>query len=206
MRQRILIALAVVAAAAAVAFRRQRAARPLVIAACLGLANAACTTVSQPANMYQLGANCSFRRDIFRALVAGDDAIAPFDPTNRARWKSPGGVFLEPNFDGHGWCTQLPLQGPSNSVLLTHYFYTTTELARGYPDVQPLGKVTLAGTSPAEINALTADIMTGLPAGYHLVTSLDWARSYKTFTQYIRGYDVVTPSGEKVKHEPPPAP
>ncbi len=189
----ILFALFALAIVAGFVLRRRSPMDVIAIAACLGLMNAFCTEDSQPAHVYQAGATCNFRGDVFRSMIDGDDVIGTFDPKNAARWKSQGGWFGEPLFDGKGWCSILPMQADSNAVLLTHYFYTTAELAQGFPDPPPLGKITVAGNSPGDIADLTGDVQSGLPPGFTLKTTLDWKRVYSTLTLYLRGFDVVPP-------------
>lgn len=185
----ILLGLAGVAAVSAVVLRRRPAPKLLAVAACLGLANATCTEDSQPAHMYQLGRACPFREDVFRAMIEGDGVIGRFDPANRARFNGEEMAFLEPQFDGAGWCKALPTATVSNALLLMHYFYTSAQLVNGYT-LPPLGKFILATNSDAAMASLTHIVELSAPPGSRLVRSLDWRKTYRTFTQNLRGFDV----------------
>lgn len=186
------IAIAAIAVLVALVWRRRPAIRIMAIAGGLGLVNAVCTDASQPAHMYQIGATCAFRGENFRALLEADQVLSQFDPDNIARWKSGWTkIVFEPAFDGKGWCTDLPIDLVSRAALLARYFWTSADLARGYPDDLPLKKLTLTATSAAQMEALVADVSTGVPPTMSLALRVDRRFSYSTFTLYLRGYDIV---------------
>ncbi len=178
--------------AAAVALVGRWRPRIIILAGAFGLSavNVFCVTPWQPTYLYQLGDRCSFRSDAFAAIMAAEEAIATFDPNGEARWASREGGPEYPTFDGHGWCTALPLQTVARAALLTHYFYTSDEFVHGVR-VRPLKKVTLAATSPAEIDALEADAKTGVPPGARMERVLDQPILRGTVALYVRGYDIV---------------
>ena len=178
--------------AAAVAFLGRWRPRMMILAGAFGLSavNVFCVTPWQPTYLYQLGDRCSFRSDAFAAIMAAEEAIATFDPDGEARWASREAPEEYPAFDGQGWCTALPLHTVARAALLTHYFYTSDEFVHGVR-VRPLKKVTLAGTSPAEIDALEADAKTGVPPGARMERVLDLPILRGTVALYLRGYDIM---------------
>jgi hypothetical protein len=186
------VAIAVVAAIVALAARRRPEIRALALAGGLSAINVVCTDVSQPAYMYQVGDTCPFRGDTFRALIQADDVLSKFDPENIALWKSGWTkAAFEPAFDGHGWCTDLPIDIAARAALLARYFYTSDGLVVLGSDFRPMKKLTLTATSAAQMEALVADVSTGVPLTMALSLRVDRRFDHTTFSLFVRGYDIV---------------
>ncbi|HEY8924270.1 MAG TPA: hypothetical protein VIU64_07795, partial [Polyangia bacterium] len=181
--------------AAAVAWwRRARNPTPAIaVAAALGLINPLCSEPTQPAYLYQVGRECPFRSEVFAAVLEVDAVISEFDPKNEATWASAAPAIEEPGFDGHDFCHQLPLETAARAALLSHYFYTSDELIFGAVS-HPPRKVTLVGTSPAQLKALEASARTGIPAGSVMRPAVMRSFPHSTFTLFVGGYDVVPAS------------
>jgi|GEM_PF-4712507 len=165
----------------------------IVIAAALGLANLLCTEFTQPANLYQLGAECRFRAETFQAALEVDKVISEFDPNNEAQWASPGVAIEEPAFDGHDFCHRFSPEAAARAAWLVHYFYTSKEMVFGARP-RPLKKFTLVATSPAQLQEMVAGLRAGLPPGHTLRESVVRMFSHSLFNIVVGGYDVVQPS------------
>jgi hypothetical protein len=186
------VAIASVAAIVALAARRRPQVRALALAGGLSAINVVCTDVSQPAYMYQVGDTCPFRGETFQALIEADDVLSTFDPENIALWKSGWTkAAFEPAFDGKGWCTDLPIDISARAALLARYFYTSDGLVVLGSDVRPMKKLTLTGTSAAQMEALVADVSTGVPPTMTLSLQVDRRFDHTTFSLFVRGYDIV---------------
>jgi hypothetical protein len=165
----------------------------IAIAAALGLANPLCSDQAQPANLYQLGGECSFRSEVFASVLEVDAVISAFDPHNEARWVSAGAVNEEPPFDGHDFCNHLSAETAARSGLLTHYFYTSAELIHGV-GAPSLKKATIVATSPAQLRDLVTGVQASLPPGYTLRQAVLRTFPHSKFTLTVAGYDIISPS------------
>jgi hypothetical protein len=171
-------------------------ARAKVVAAAgaFGLINAISPNPWQQAYLYQVGDRCAFRRETFDALVAADDAISAFDPRNEARWLYGAVPVNETAYDGHGWCTLVPIEAAARDLLLPHYFYKSAEFFDGYhPPARP-AKVVAVARDAARVDALVASFLRQQPAG--TTASVHFERTYRisTATVVLRGYDVAQPA------------
>lgn len=186
------VAIAVGVAIVALAAWRRPQIRALALAAGLSAINVVCTDISQPAYMYQVGDTCAFRGETFRALIEADDVLSQFDPENIAIWKSGWTkAAFEPAFDGRGWCTDLPIDIAARAALLARYFYTSDGLVVLGSDVRPLKKLALTATSAAQMEALVADVSTGVPANMTISLAVNRRFDHTTFSLFLRGYDIV---------------
>jgi hypothetical protein len=168
------------------------AAKMGIFGGAFGIMNALSTAPSQPAQLYQAGADCAFRREAFYAVLRADALLAKFDPRSEARWKSVGLRLEHPAFDGTGWCSQLPIETVARDVLLSRYFYTSDELLYG-ARVPPLKKIVLAANTRAQLDALRADVWSGVPAQAKTTTAFERELKYSTFSVFLGAYDIALP-------------
>lgn len=178
-------------AAVVVAYARRARERAVLSAAALAVVNAFCTSGSQPAYMYQAGASCPFRGETFQALLEADDALEPWDPDHVAHFASEEAPLLAPVSNGRDWCTMLPLGLTSNAVLLPRYFYSSTELARGWPEPRAMSKLAVAGTSPTRLYRVVDQLASTLRPDQRFVARVNKVFFHKTFELYLLGLDVV---------------
>jgi hypothetical protein len=189
----LVILLAVLVTVARVA-RRRRTARRLVFSALgLGLINAICTSSSQPAYMYQAGAPCLFREETFDALIEVDDALDAWDPHHIAEFASDSAPLLAPVWNGWSWCETLPLGLVSNAVLLPRYFYTSAELARGWPEPRIPKKFAVAAMSPEGLNEVVNQLAKALRPDQRFEASVNKTFIHRTFVLFLLGLDVAPP-------------
>ena len=101
-------------------FRCSPWARTVPAAGAFGLINVLSPAPWQPAYLYQVGDPCAFRRQTFEALIGADDSLSAFDPRNEARWMYGRVATNDAAFDGHGWCSRVPVDSAARDLLLTH--------------------------------------------------------------------------------------
>jgi len=179
--------------AARLVSRRRAAPRLILVALGLGLINAFCTSGSQPAYMYQAGRPCLFRQETFEALLEVDDALDAWDPDHIAQFVSDPAPLLAPVWNGWSWCETLPLGLVSNAVLLPRYFYTSAELARGWPEPRPPKKIAVAAMTPAGLNEIVAGLAKTLRPDQRLEAPVNLTFFHRTFVLFVLGLDVVSP-------------
>ena len=189
----VVIASALLVAAARLVWRRRAAPRLVVVALGLGLINAFGTSASQPAYMYQAGTPCLFRQETFEALIEADDALDAWDPDHVAQFISDPAPLLAPVWNGWSWCEILPLGLVSNAALLPRYFYTSAELARGWPEPRPAKKIAIAAMSPEGVGQIVAQVAQTLRPDQRLEAPVNVAFYHRTFVLFVVGLDVVSP-------------
>jgi hypothetical protein len=196
-----LIALAILGAAVLAAAWWRRSAPKVALVALLsfGLANAIQTPATQPAHLYDVRYRCSFRRDFFSALLEADPVLGAFAPDNHARWRHPRVTFDQPQFDGRDWCHDLPVDTVARNILLSRYFYTTTQFANDFRMPDRVGKVLITGRDPADVEALLREFRAapdragGGARGLDLDFVPRFSRWVKrpTFSVLVQGYEAV---------------
>jgi hypothetical protein len=88
----------------------------LLFIAFFGMFNAVTAGPAQPAHVYALGEECSFRRDVFDVVLEADEILTAFDPGSKARYRSPRVTEEHARFDGQscgrGHCTHALYETP----------------------------------------------------------------------------------------------
>jgi hypothetical protein len=184
---------AVLVTAARVVWRRRAEPRLVVVALGLALINAFCASASQPPYMYQAGTPCLFREETFQALVEVDDALDAWDPDHIALAVSDAAPLLAPLWNGWSWCETLPVGLVSNAVLLPRYFYTSAELARGWPEPRPPKKIAFAAMTPEGLNEIVALLAKTLRPDQHFEATVNRTFIHRTFVLFVLGLDIVSP-------------
>jgi hypothetical protein len=165
-------------------------ARAVCAGAAFGLINALSPAPRQRAYLYQVGDRCTFRREVFLALIGADESISAFDPANEARSVYGGIGDNEERFDVRGGCGQLPVGAAVRDLLLTHYFYTSAEFVDGYKAPAAPPKVVIVAVDPDQADVLVDYFLGDQPAGTTVNMGFERRFQYSTFAAVVRGYEV----------------
>lgn len=186
----ILALIVLVVAAVVIVFQRRSTPRLAFVALlAFGIFNPLNAPKSQPAYLYDVREQCSFRGDFFSALVEADPIFSTFDPNNQAHWSTPGVRFDQPRYDGRGWCRQLPIDTVARDIPLTHYFFTTAQFTNGFK-MPPLRKLVITGTTREQVAAQLQSFRRRRSPNLQIAENFAVVIRRRTFSVYIHGYDI----------------